>query len=155
TAAAQFRSVDETAAALGDDGRAYRRLMGPLSRDAQKLYGDLLGPFRLPRHPFAAFRFGRRAIRSGRGLAEAFFRHEPARALIAGVAAHAVLPLEQRPGAAIALMLGIAGHAVGWPIPRGGSQRIAEALAAYLCSLGGEIITGRRIATVDKLPPAK
>src|SRR5262245_1136587 len=155
TAAAQQRSVEETAATLGVDERAYRRLMGPLSRDADKLFGDLLGPFRLPRHPIAAFRFGRRAIRSGRGLAEAFFRGEPARALFAGLAAHAILPLESRPGAAIALMLGIAGHAVGWPMPRGGSQRIADALASYLRSLGGEIVMGRPVKNVDELPPAK
>ena len=155
TAALLERSVDETAEGLGPDANAYRRLMGPLAADADRLFGDLLGPLRWPRHFFAALRFGWQAIRSGRGLAEAHFTGQPARALIAGLAAHAILPLEHRPGAAIALMLGVAGHAVGWPMPRGGAQRIADALTAYLRTLGGEVVTGRRIASVEELPPAR
>jgi phytoene dehydrogenase-like protein len=155
TAAVLDRSVDSTAEALGPDARAYRRLMGPLVSRAEGLFADLLGPFRIPRRPLGALRFGLNAIRSGKGLADARFRARPARALIAGLAAHAVLPLEQSPGAAITLMLGLAGHAVGWPFPRGGSQRIADALAAYFRSLGGEIVTGRRVNSVDELPPAR
>jgi phytoene dehydrogenase-like protein len=154
-AATLERSVDATADRLGSDARPYRRLMGRLTRDAEKLFGDLLGPFRLPRHPLAAIRFGWPAIRSGRGLAEAYFQTQPARALIAGLAAHAVLPMEARPGAAIALMLGIAGHAVGWPVVAGGAQRLTDALARYLRSLGGEIETGRLVRTLDELPPAR
>lgn len=155
TAATLERSVDSTAQALGPDARAYRRLMGPLVSRAEGLFDDLLGPFRIPRRPLGALRFGLNAIRSAKGLADARFRAPPARALIAGLAAHAVLPLEQSPGAAITLMLGLAGHAVGWPFPRGGSQRIAEALAAYFRSLGGEIVTSRRVNSVDELPPAR
>src|SRR5262245_18867782 len=89
--------------------------MGPLVAGAAGLFDDLLGPLRIPRHPVAAVRFGLRAIRSAKGLADAWFRTGPARALLAGLAGHAVLPLEQSPGAAITLMLGIAGHAVGLP----------------------------------------
>jgi phytoene dehydrogenase-like protein len=155
TAAALERSVDATADRLGPDARAYRRLMGPLARDAEELFGDLLGPFRIPRHPLAALRFGWPAIRSGRGLAEAYFTTEPARALIAGLAAHAVLPMETRPGAAIGLMLGLAAHAVGWPVVAGGAQKLADALASHLRSLGGEIETGRLIRSLDELPPAR
>jgi phytoene dehydrogenase-like protein len=155
TAAVLDRSVDATAESLGPDARAYRRLMGPLVARAEGLFADLLGPFRIPRRPLAALRFGLRAVRSGKGLADAWFRGDAARALIAGLAAHAVLPLEQSPGAAITLMLGIAGHAVGWPFPRGGSQRIADALASYFRSLGGEIVTGQRVLSVDELPPAR
>src|SRR5207248_2161367 len=95
------------------------------------------------------------AVRSAKGLADAYFRTERARALVAGLAAHAVLPLEQSPGAAITLMLALAGHAVGWPVPRGGSQKIADALASYLRSLGGEVASGRRVTSVDELPPAR
>jgi phytoene dehydrogenase-like protein len=155
TAAVLERSVDETAATLGPDADAYRRLMGRLAGVADKLFGDLLGPFRFPRHPLAALRFGLPALRSGRGLAEAYFRTEKARALIAGIAAHAILPLETRPGAAIALMLGMAGHAVGWPVVRGGSQKLADALASYLRSLGGEIVTDRPVKSLAELSPSK
>jgi phytoene dehydrogenase-like protein len=155
TAAALLRDVNTTAERLDSDARAYRRLMEPLVRRADGLFADLLGPFRIPRRPFAAMRFGLNAIRSGTGLANAWFRGAPAKAVIAGLAAHAVLPLEQSPSAAIALMLGIAGHAVGWPVPRGGAQRIADALASYFRSLGGRIETGRSVASVDELPKAR
>ncbi len=152
-AAVLDRSVETTAAGLGADASAYRRMMAPLAMRADILFRELVGPLGVPRHPITALRFAWRALRSGRGLADHYFRDDPARALIAGLAGHAVLPLEQLPGAAIGLMLGVAGHAVGWPMPRGGSQQIAEALASYLRSLGGEIVTGRRIASVDELPP--
>ena len=148
------RSVDATAGRLGPDADAYRRLMAPLVASADALFADLLGPFRLPRRPLAAARFGWRAVRSGRGLAEKYFRTAAGRALVAGIAAHAVLPLERRPGAAIALMLALAGHVSGWPVVAGGAQRLTDALASYFRSLGGEIETGRTIRTIDKLPPA-
>jgi phytoene dehydrogenase-like protein len=111
--------------------------MGPLAAGAAGLFGDMLGPFRLPRHPFLGLRFGLRALHSGKGLADAWFRGEKAKALIAGLAAHAVIPLEQSPGGAVALMLGLAGHHVGWPFPKGGAHKIGEALASYFRSLGG------------------
>jgi phytoene dehydrogenase-like protein len=154
-AAVLERSVEATADALGPDARAYRQLMGPLTAGAQGLFHDLLGPFQLPRHPFTALRFGLGAIRSGKGLADARFRTDAARAIIAGLAAHAVLPLEQSPSAAIALMLGVAGHAVGWPFPRGGAQKIADALASYFRSLGGEIQTGRTVRSIDEFAGAR
>jgi phytoene dehydrogenase-like protein len=155
TAAVLKASVDATADGLGPDADAYRRLIGPLARRADTLMADLVGPFRLPRHPLLALRFGWPAIKSGRGLAESYFKTDHGRALWAGLAAHAVLPLEKRPGAAIALMLAVAGHAYGWPLVRGGAQRLTDALASYLRSLGGEIETGRWVKSVDELPPAK
>ena len=155
TAAILHRSLDATAAALGPDEAAYRRLMSPLVRDWDKLVPQLLGPLlRVPRHPLAMARFGLRAARSARGLAERTFRDEPARALFAGLAAHSMLPLEQPLTASIGLFLGAAGHAVGWPFARGGSQAIADALADHLRSLGGEIVTGRSVDSLDDLPPA-
>ncbi len=157
TAAALLRSVDATADVLGEDAHAYRRLMGPLVAGADGLFGDLLGPLRLrfPNSPLTALRFGLRAIRSGSGLANAWFRTDRAKALIAGLAAHAVIPLEQSPGAAIAVMLGLAGHAVGWPFPKGGAQKIADALASYFRSLGGQIETGRTVKSVDEFRDAR
>ena len=149
------RSVDVSAVGLGADAGAYRRLMAPLVARWERLAPDILGPLRLPRHPVVLARFGRVALRSARGLAEARFRGERARALFAGLAAHSILPLEHPATAAVALVLGILGHAVGWPLPRGGSQRIADALASCLRSLGGEIACDARVDSLDDLPPAR
>jgi phytoene dehydrogenase-like protein len=155
TAAVLDRSVETTAAALGPDESVYLRLMQPIARHADELLADLIGPLRAPRHPLLAARFGWRAMRSGGGLARAYFRTERGRALWAGLAAHAVIPLERRPGAAIALMLAVAGHSHGWPFVRGGAGRLTDALAGYFRSLGGEVETGRWVTSIDELPPAK
>jgi phytoene dehydrogenase-like protein len=155
TAAVLTRSVDDTAAALGDDERAYRKVFGPLVRGSEHLFRELVGPFRFPRHPSLAARFGWRGLRSGQGLADKYFRTEPSRALFAGLAAHSQLPLDKKPSAAVALMLGVAGHAVGWPLPRGGAQKIADALAGVLKKAGGEIEVGRRVTSLAELPAAR
>ena len=155
SAAALEQSVDATADTLGEDGPAYRKHVGALADGADHLFHDLLGPLRFPRHPFAALRFGRAALKSVHGLCESWFTGRNARALMAGLGGHAIMPLDHRPGAAIALMLGLAGHAVGWPAPRGGAQALADALASYLRSLGGEIVTGRRITALADLPPSR
>jgi phytoene dehydrogenase-like protein len=155
TVAVLYRSVEETARTLGPDGAAYTRLLGPLAADWSKLAPALLGPLSIPRHPLALARFSMHAWRSAQGLARSRFKHATARAFFGGMSAHSILPLEQSPSAAFGLVLASLGHAVGWPIPRGGSQQIAEALAAYLRSLGGEIITGQTVESVDDLPPAR
>ena len=155
TAAVLERSVEETGDALGPDAAAYRKLMRPIARDWNRLVGSLLGPPRLPRHPFALARFGLRAVRSARGLAENLFKGEKARGLFAGNAAHSFLPMEQPPSAAFGLVLGALGHAHGWPFPEGGSRKIAEALVSYLRSLGGEVYTGIRIGCVDAVPQTR
>ena len=152
TAVILERSVDETAEKLGEDAVAYRRLFQPLVTGADKLYADLLGPFRIPRSPLLGLRFGWSALRSASGLAKSCFRTEKARALFAGIAGHSVLPLDQAPSAAVGLMLGIAGHSVGWPLPKGGSQKITDALIAYLKTLGGEVVTGQRVKNIDEFP---
>ena len=155
TAAVLERSVEATAATLGADAGAYRKLMNPLATDWPLLENALLGPPGLPRHPLALARFGLRALRPARRLAEVWFDGSRARALFAGLAAHSFLPLEKMPSAAFGLVLGITGHALGWPVPRGGAQRIADALASYFRSLGGEIETGARVGSIDELPPAR
>ncbi|HLI05606.1 MAG TPA: NAD(P)/FAD-dependent oxidoreductase [Ktedonobacteraceae bacterium] len=155
TAVVLERSLEATAEKLGEDGAAYRRLMGPLVADWPKLEGSLLSPLRIPRFPLALARFGLRAISSASFLAEHTFKTEAARAIFAGLAAHSMLPLEQPPGAAFGLILGILAHVYGWPIPRGGSQSIADALAGYLRSLGGEITTEVEIKSIDELPAAQ
>src|SRR5947199_8267250 len=130
--------------------------MGPLVRDAEALMGALTGPLvRLPRHPLALARFGLLALRSAGGLATSTFAGERARGLFAGLGTHAMLPLEWSPGAGFALVMALLGHVVGWPMARGGSQRVADALASYLRSLGGRITTGRVVDSLDDLPPAR
>jgi phytoene dehydrogenase-like protein len=150
------RSVDETAASLGRDGSAYRRWMLPMTRHADAVFSEALQPMlHLPKHPVTLARFGLRSIWPASGFARALFAGGPARALLAGLAAHSFLPLSKLGSAAFATVLGLAGHASGWPMPRGGSQRIADALAKHFLSLGGEIETGRRIESLSDLPEAR
>jgi phytoene dehydrogenase-like protein len=152
SAAVLERSVRETGVTLGPDATVYERLMGPIVSDWDRIVGSLLGPPRPPGHPFALARFGLQAIRSARGLAESLFEGERARGIFAGNSAHSFLPLERPPSASFGLVLGALGHAGGWPFPRGGSQRIADALVSYLRSLGGEVHTGFRVRSVDEVP---
>ena len=148
------RNVDATADALSEDAGAYRRLMSPLVRDWDKVAQGAMGPLRLPRNPIAMGRFGLRALRSARGLADSCLRTERARALFAGIAAHSVTPLEFKGSAAAGLVLQVAGHTVGWPMPRGGAQSITDAMVSYLQSLGGEVVTGVKVDSLDALPQA-
>jgi phytoene dehydrogenase-like protein len=152
TATVLERSVQETADSLGPDAAAYRKLMEPVVADWDRLIGSLLGPPRVPRHPLALARFGLQAIRSARGLAKSVFESERTRGLFAGNAAHSFLPLEKPPSASFGLILGALGHVNGWPFPKGGSQKIADALGSYLLSLGGEVYTGFRVGSVEELP---
>jgi phytoene dehydrogenase-like protein len=146
------RSVDGTAAQFSDhDARAYRTLMQPLVEDAQALIDDLLGPLRIPRHPVAAARFGVNALRPATHLARSRFEKDPPRALLLGMAAHSMVPLHRAGTAAFGLVLGLLGHAVGWPFARGGSQRIADAMVAELRALGGEVLCGHEVHDVDEL----
>jgi phytoene dehydrogenase-like protein len=155
SAALLERSLDDTGRSLGPDAQAYRRLMAPLVEHAEALFPDLLGPLRIPRHPILMTRFGLRALRSATGLARAHFRGPHAKALFAGCAAHSILPLDRLLTSAIGLVLALAGHAIGWPCARGGSQSIADALASYLRALGGEIETTRPIRSLRELPNAR
>jgi len=147
------RSVDATADGLGRDRDAYRRLMAPLVGRAGALIEGTFRPVRPPTHPLLLARFGLHALRPAASLARGLFEEEATRALFAGVAAHAVLPLDRTPTSAFALLLTVAAHAGGWPVVRGGSQRVADALAAELEAQGGRIETGRTVRSLDDLPP--
>ncbi|MBP7694643.1 MAG: NAD(P)/FAD-dependent oxidoreductase, partial [Anaerolineales bacterium] len=155
TALALTRSVEETAAGLGPDAGAYRRIARFLRDDWEKIIAEFLGPLRAPRHPLAMAGFGLLALQSARGLAERAFQGERARALFAGLAAHSIQPLERPATAAFGLMLQMLAHGVGWPVARGGSQRIADALAGCLRALGGEIVTECEVESLAALPPAR
>jgi phytoene dehydrogenase-like protein len=149
-------SVDETAAGLGEhDARGYRRLLGPLVRDWDRLMPDLLGPFPIPTGPRQAVRlarFGWHALPPATWLARSF-RGARARALLAGAACHSQLALSEPVSAAAALVMLATAHADGWPLPAGGAGRVADALATELAALGGAIETGRPIARLEDLPP--
>jgi phytoene dehydrogenase-like protein len=149
------RSVQETAAALGSDAHAYERLMKGVAEDAPGLASYFVGSPRLIRHPVALAASAMRALRPARGLAEDLFEGEKARGLFAGNGAHSFLPLEKSPSALFGLVLGTLGHAFGWPFPKGGSQRIADALTSYLISLGGEVFTGVRVDSVEAVPETR
>jgi phytoene dehydrogenase-like protein len=148
-------SIDATAANLGPDAARYRRLMGPLVAGWHGLLGDLLGPLRVPRHPIVMARFGLAGLLPADTLARAAFRGERARAVFAGMASHAMMPLSAPATAAFGLVLGLVAHAIGWPMARGGSQRIADALGAHLRSLRGEIVTGHPVRSRADLPDAR
>jgi phytoene dehydrogenase-like protein len=152
TAVTLERDLTHAAAALGEDGQAWRSLMQPLASRWNDLTADILRPpIGLPKHPMLLARFGLNAILPATTLARCF-RTERARALFAGLAAHSFLRLDEPLSASFGLVLGAAAHAVGWPIPRGGAQAIADALAAYLAHLGGRITTSTRIASLSDLP---
>jgi phytoene dehydrogenase-like protein len=146
------RSVETTARGLGSDESAYRRLFAPLVGRADDLFEGLLAPARAPRHPLVLGRFGLSALRSAEGLARSRFEGERARALLTGCAAHSMLSLKAPASAAFGLVLVLSAHAVGWPVARGGSQRLADALGSYLRELGGDVETGRRIESLYELP---
>jgi phytoene dehydrogenase-like protein len=149
------RSLADTAKQLGVDGPRYENLLRPLVDRWRGLVPDLLAPLHVPHHPYWFARFGMLAAWPATGAARFLFRGEAARALFAGTAAHSVLPLEQWGSAAIGWVLTAAAHAVGWPIPRGGSQSIANALASYFESLGGRIVTGTPVTSLDQLRDAE
>jgi phytoene dehydrogenase-like protein len=151
-AAVLERSIGATAAGLGHDAAAYRRLMEPGSADAARIADFFVGKPSLLRHPLALASSGIRALGDAEGLAKSAFEGEKARGLFAGNAAHSFLPLDQPPSAMFGLLLGTLGHAFGWPFPRGGSQSLVDALASYLESLGGEIYTHAMVHTLDDVP---
>jgi phytoene dehydrogenase-like protein len=156
TAALARRSLQDTARRFAADDDAYRRLLGPPVSGWDELEGELLKPIvHVPRHPLTLTRFGLAALRSAKRLAETRFETQAAQALLGGAAAHSFLPLEQPGSASFGLVLLMLAHVSGWPFPRGGSQAIADALAARLRSLGGEIETGTHVSSLRELPSSK
>jgi len=149
------RSIEATGATLGIDNTAYIELMKPLVASWDKLASDVLGPLHLPKHPLILAHFGFLAIRSAKGLSESLFKGPQAKGLFSGLAAHSIMPLDWHLTAAFGLILGILGHACGWPMAKGGSQKIADALGSFFLSLGGKIFTDTTVSTIDELPPSR
>ena len=150
------RSVEETVDSLGPDGRKYRRLVRPFLGRWDELASSVLrAPLDgLPPHPLLLAAFGLPAAAPAELLARRFRGHR-ARGLFAGMSAHVTAPLTAPVTGGIALMFALAAHAVGWPIPRGGTQSLSDAMASLLTSLGGTITTGQRVRSLDELPPAR
>jgi len=146
-----FRSVSETAATLGPDSAGYSALFTPLLEDWDNLLPELLGRMRMPQRPLSLAHFGLKAIQSAAALAHRF-KGRQARGLMAGLCAHSILPLDKIPGAAFGLALALAGHAAGWPLPKGGAGKISAALASCFKSGGGTITTGKFVESEDDLP---
>jgi phytoene dehydrogenase-like protein len=154
-AALVYRDIDRTASGFGGDGRAWRALIGATARAGYPLVDTLMSPLGVPRAPFAAARYGISGVLPATALARAAFRTDAARAAFAGMSAHSMLSLRQPITAGYGMLLAALAHSVGWPVVRGGSQGLADALAARLVRLGGEIRTGMRVGDLAELPPAR
>lgn len=153
-AALVYRDVGRTADGLGRDARAWRALIGATARAGEPLVDTLLSPLGLPRAPLAAARYGIAGALPATVLARGAFRTDAARAVFAGMAAHSVLSLNRPITAGYGMLLGALAHSVGWPVVRGGSQVLADALAERLLRQGGEIHTGTRVGDLGELPSA-
>ncbi|MCU1362971.1 MAG: dependent oxidoreductase [Acidimicrobiaceae bacterium] len=154
-AAALVGSVATTAEGLGRDGHAYEKLMGPLVDQSAKTAPSILAPIlTVPSHPFAMARFGRAGLRSASQLVKRFSTDE-AKALMAGVSAHAMLPLDAPMTSAVGLFLAMSAHIGGWPVVEGGSAVLVEALLGALKDSGGTVHVDRYIASASDLPHAR
>jgi phytoene dehydrogenase-like protein len=154
TAAVLKNSVAETAQLLGQDGSFYRHFMDPLLEDWPYIASELLSPLHIPEHPMRMARFARWALPSAFAFSQRF-RTKQAKGLWAGIAAHAIQPLSNTATSAIGLVLSAAAHIKGWPIPKGGAQSLAKALAAHFVQLGGKIQTDFTVTSLSQLPSAK
>ena len=148
------RDIEATATSLGADAERYRALVGPFTRQWPALAVDALAPLHWPAHPLLLARFGVYGFRSISQLVRRF-SDRAARAMLAGIAAHALRPMSSAGTAALALVLASAGHRVGWPIARGGSRAVTDALASYLITLGGRIETNAPVRSLGELPTAR
>lgn len=155
TAAMLWNDEKRTADELGSDRARWHNRIGTIARDWNKLEVDVLAPpVDVPMHPVSFARFGIQALLPANTYAKLAFSTARARALFAGVAAHSMVPFSHAGSSAIGIVLSAVGHAHGWPVARGGSQSIANALAAHFRSLGGEVIVGTPITSYDQLPAA-
>ena len=154
TAAILTKSVEETAASLGIDKEAYLNLIQPIVKSWPQIAEDVLAPLHFPKHPLKMASFGLKALTSALHLSKKF-KTKPAKGLWAGMAAHSIQPLSNLSTSAIGLVLIAAGHLGGWPVPKGGSQKIAAALSSYFISIGGKIETGLYIKKLEQLPSSK
>lgn len=157
TSAVLYKDLDATGETLRSDAdaEAWAGMMRPFLRRPQEFFREVLKPVRVPRRPVLMARFGLLGLRSCAGLVRGRFSGAPARALFAGCAAHSFLALDEPGSASFGLVLALVGHATAWPVVRGGSQRLIDAMVGYLESLGGRVETGRQVRAMSDLPPAR
>jgi phytoene dehydrogenase-like protein len=156
TAAVLSQELHETLESLDpEDARAWESLLLPLSDAWERFSEAFLGPLNPFKDPFFMAKFGLVGLRSAESLVRSRFQGVHARALFGGIAGHSFLPLDLMPTASFGLMLAATGHAVGWPQPEGGAQRVPDALASLLRELGGEIVTGWRVKSLAELPGSR
>jgi phytoene dehydrogenase-like protein len=152
TAAVLERDLNAAEAALGQDGKAWRKVMRPFAGQWSELADEALAPIHIPwRHPWLMARLGAWSLRSAASLAQSLFHRERTQALFAGLAAHSFLSLKEPLSAAFGLLLGAAAHAVGWPVPRGGAQSITNALIGHLSTFEAHVITSHRVESIGEL----
>ncbi|MDQ3393621.1 MAG: NAD(P)/FAD-dependent oxidoreductase [Bacteroidota bacterium] len=152
TVGQMYHSIEDTAKSFGIDGSAYIDLMQPFTKRWNDLVIDILGPLRIPNNPLLMARFGLKAMQSATGLANATFKNPVTKGFFAGLAAHSMIPLDKISTSAIGLVLGILGHHKGWPLPKGGSQKIADAMVSYFKKLGGTVETNHMVKSLKELP---
>ncbi|HKI44897.1 MAG TPA: NAD(P)/FAD-dependent oxidoreductase [Balneolales bacterium] len=150
-----YRSIKETSAQVGQDKQAYEKILKPLADQWKALLDNVLGPLRVPLNPLLMTRFGWFGLQSAASFVKKYFTDEPARALLCGLAAHSMMDLNFKGSAAFGLILGLLGHTAGWPFPRGGAEKLAEALIAYLKSMQVEIVTDHPIRAMNQMPPGR
>lgn len=155
TAVLLERSIEITSQVLGKDAKIYKKLMENLVKNWNYIASDILGPLRFPSHPIAMAEFAALGLRSSLGFSNKYFQDKRTKGLFAGLCAHSILPLDKLLTSAFGLILAILGHTVGWPLPKGGTQKIANALADYFSSLGGKLCTDKKIDNIDHLPSSR
>lgn len=149
------QNLERTAEQLGKDKQAYLDLMGPAVENWEQVSPDFLGPIRFPSYPIKLAQFGLKAVQPLSVLSKLYFKEDRSKTLLAGLAAHGMLPLDNWASSGIAMVLGTLAHKVGWPFPRGGARNLASALDQYFLSLGGEVQTGKKVRSVSDLPPCR
>ena len=156
TAALLTRDLEATAQRFGpEDDFMWRAMFASRLRDPGSFFSDVLEPIRFPRHPFRMAAFGMTALQSAERVARTWFRTDAARAVFAGCAAHSSMRLDRAATASFGMVLALSAHASGWPMARGGSNAIVDAMAAHLRRLGGVIRTGELVTSLDQLPSSR
>lgn len=154
-AAVAWRSLEKTAENLGTDEKSYRNLFAEFSENWKYLSEDVFGRLRIPKHPLLMARFGWYGMLSAKHLSNSLFKLPHSKALFADAAAHSIIPLSNAFSASFGLVLAASAHSVGWPIAKGGTKMVTEAMASLLQDLGGEIQTGAEVRSLNDIPTTK
>lgn len=150
-----YKSVEKTIESLGNDAENWKKLFSNFSENGEDLLKDAMGPLTIPSKPLLMGKFGLNALRSAESFVKNHFSETQAKALFAGCAGHSILPFNKSLSAAVGMIFAVQAHMVDWPIVKGGSQNLGNALAAFFKTLGGEIRTSTKVKNLNQLPDAK